>query len=300
MNKLTQRGAHAIEAATVVTEERRAQSGTAPSHRIVIVGGGAGGLELATRLGDQLGRRGAAQVTLIEKARTHFWKPHLHEIAAGTVNLHAHAVDYIAQSHWHRFRYCMREMTGLDRQRREVHVAPYIDPDEGEHVTGSSVFGYDTLVIAVGSLNNDFGTPGVQEHAIRLETPAQAVRFHRRLVNACVRANAQSTALRPEQLKVAIIGAGATGVELAAELHHATRILVSYGLDRIDPERDISLNLIEAMVLATGKPLLGEEPVERCRVWLHNGEDPIEEMNRRIAAVCGFYGLPMTELEGWL
>lgn len=246
MNKVVQRGTHAAEAANVVTDDRRAQAGSAPSHRIVIVGGGAGGLELATRLGAQLGGRRAAQVTLIEKARTHFWKPHLHEIAAGTVDLHRYAVDYLAQSHWHGFCYCMGEMTGLDRQRREVHVAPYIDPSEGEHVSGPRLFGYDTLVIAVGSLNNDFGTPGVQEHAIRLETPEQAERFHRRLVNACVRAQAQSTALRPEQLQVAIIGAGATGVELAAELRHSTRALVSYGLDRIDPERDISLNLIES------------------------------------------------------
>jgi NADH dehydrogenase len=215
-------------------------------HRILIVGGGAGGLELATRLGDTLGRRGLAQVTLIEKARTHFWKPHLHEVAAGTVDLNTHAVDYLAQSHWHCFRYRIGEMTGVDRTRREVHVAPYVDPDEGEQVAGARVFGYDTLVIAVGSLNNDFGTPGVQEHAILLETPTQAERFHRRLVNACVRAHAQSTPLRPEQLQVAIIGAGATGVELAAELHHTTRTLVSYGLDRIDPERDIRLNLIEA------------------------------------------------------
>ena len=104
--------------------------------QIVIVGGGAGGLELATRLGDTLGKRGRAQVTLVERARTHFWKPHLHEIAAGTVDLHAHAVDYLAQSHWHHFRYRMGEMTGVDRTRREVHVAPYIDPDEGEQVTG--------------------------------------------------------------------------------------------------------------------------------------------------------------------
>lgn len=215
-------------------------------HRIVIVGGGAGGLELATRLGDLLGKRGLAQVTLIEKARTHFWKPHLHEIAAGTVDLHTHAVDYLAQSHWHGFRYRMGEMTGLDRTKREVHVAPYVDPDEGEQVTSQRVFGYDTLVVAVGSLNNDFGTPGVQENAILLETPTQAERFHRRLVNACVRAHAQSSPLRVEQLQVAIIGAGATGVELAAELHHTTRALVSYGLDRIDPERDIHLNLIEA------------------------------------------------------
>jgi NADH dehydrogenase len=224
-------------------------------HRIVIVGGGAGGLELATRLGDTLGKRGLAQVTLIEKARTHFWKPHLHEIAAGTVDPHTHAVDYLAQSHWHGFRFRMGEMTGLDRARREVHVAPFIDLDAGEEVTGQRVFGYDTLVIAVGSLNNDFGTPGVQEHAILLETPAQAERFHRRLVNACVRAHAQSTPLRPEQLQVAIIGAGATGVELAAELHHTTRALVSYGLDRIDPERDIRIELIEA-----GPRILGALP----------------------------------------
>lgn len=215
-------------------------------HRIVIVGGGAGGLELATRLGDRLGRKGLAQVTLIEKARTHFWKPHLHEIAAGSVDVHTRSVDYLAQSHWHCFRYRMGEMVGLDRVRREVHVAPYYDDEEGEQVTSARVFGYDTLVIAVGSQCNDFGTPGVQQHAMMLETPAQADRFHRRLVNACVRAHAQPQPLRADQLQVVVIGAGATGVELVAELHKATRTLVSYGLDRIDPERDIRLNLIEA------------------------------------------------------
>ena len=214
-------------------------------HRIVIVGGGAGGLELATRLGDSLGRRGLAHITLIEKARSHFWKPHLHEIAAGSMDLHAHATDYLAQSHWHGFRYRVGEMVGLDREQRLVHVAPVVD-EEGESVTPAYSRGYDTLVIAVGSGTNDFGTPGVAEHAIALETPAQAQRFHRRLVNACLRAHMQREPLSPRQLQVAIIGAGATGVELAAELHKATRTLVSYNLERIDPERDIRLNLIEA------------------------------------------------------
>ncbi len=215
-------------------------------HRIVIVGGGAGGLELATSLGNRLGRKGRAQVTLIEKARTHFWKPHLHEIAAGSADVHTRSVDYMAQSHWHGFRYLMGEMVGLNRSRREVLVAPYVDELEGEQVTSQRAFGYDTLVMAVGSQSNDFGTPGVQEHAMLLETPAQADRFHRRLVNACVRAHTQTHPLQPGQLQVAVIGAGATGVELVAELHKATRTLVSYGLDRIDPERDIRLTLIEA------------------------------------------------------
>ena len=222
------------------------ESPAAPDlHRIVIVGGGAGGLELATRLGDTLGRKGLAHVTLIEKARSHFWKPHLHEIAAGSMDLHAHATDYLAQSHWHGFRYRVGEMVGLDRERRLVHVSPVVD-EEGEAVSPAYSRAYDTLVIAVGSGTNDFGTPGVAEHAIALETPAQAERFHRRLVNACLRAHMQQEPLSPRQLQVAIIGAGATGVELAAELHKATRTLVSYNLERIDPERDIKLHLIEA------------------------------------------------------
>jgi NADH dehydrogenase len=214
-------------------------------HRIVIVGGGAGGLELATRLGDTLGKRGHAEVTLIDKNRTHVWKPKLHEIASGSMDLSAHEVDYLAQAHWHHFRFRIGEMTALDRERREVRVAPYLDA-EGREVTPDRVFGYDTLVLALGSLSNDFGTPGVGEHALKLESKADAQRFHARMVNACIRAHAQTTPLRPEQLHVAIIGAGATGVELAAELHRTTRQVVAYGLDRVDAEKDIQVNLIEA------------------------------------------------------
>jgi NADH dehydrogenase len=214
-------------------------------HQIIVVGGGAGGLELATRLGNRLGKRGKAAVTLVEKARAHLWKPLLHEVAAGSMDLGVHELDYLAQSHWHGFRYRIGEMIGLDRQRREVHVAPFVD-EEGDAVTPQRVFPYDTLIIAVGSLTNDFNTPGVKEHAIALETPAEAARFHRRLVNALIRAHAQPGPLRPEQLQVAIIGAGATGVELSAELHNTTRQLVAYGLDRIDPQKDIKINLIEA------------------------------------------------------
>ena len=216
---------------------------TLPRHRVVIVGGGAGGLELATRLGDSLGR--SAEVTLIERNRTHVWKPKLHAIAAGSMDIAAHEVDYLAQAHRHRFRYRIGEMTGLDRRRREVHVAAYHDAD-GREVTPRRSFGYDTLVLAVGSNSNDFRTPGVGEHAMKLESQADARRFHAAMVNACIRANAQTTPLRPEQLKVAIIGAGATGVELAAELHRTTRQVVAQGLDRVDANKDITVNLIEA------------------------------------------------------
>jgi NADH dehydrogenase len=214
-------------------------------HRIVIVGGGAGGLELATRLGNRLGRRGLAEITLIDKARAHLWKPLLHEVAAGSMDLGHHALGYLAQAHWHHFNYRTGEMIGLDRARREVRVGPVVE-ESGAEITGARSYRYDTLVLAVGSLTNDFGTPGVAQYAISLETPEQAAKFHGRLVNACIRAQGQAEPLRPGQLQVAIIGAGATGVELAAELHKTTRDLVAFGLDRIDPDKDTTLHLIEA------------------------------------------------------
>ena len=213
--------------------------------RVVIVGGGAGGLELATKLGDRFGSRGAVDVTLIERARTHFWKPHLHQLAAGSMDVRVYETDYLAQSHWHRFRFLLGAMHRLDRARHVVQVAPFVDED-GETVTPQRDVDYDKLVIAVGSRTNDFGTPGAREYAISLDDADAAERFHRRLVNAFMRAHAQRDPLSAAQLRIAIIGAGATGVELAAELHNAARTLVSYGLDRVDVDRQMRLVLIEA------------------------------------------------------
>jgi NADH:ubiquinone reductase (H+-translocating) len=214
-------------------------------HQVVVVGGGAAGLELVTKLGDTLGRRREAAATLIERARGHLWKPLLQEVAAGSMDVDEHELDYLAHAHWHRYRFRYGEMVGLDRARKAVVLAPTFD-EEGREITPRRAFRYDTLVIAVGSVTNDFGTPGVKEHAIALETPQQAVRFNRRLVNACLRAHAQAEPVRPGQLHVAIIGAGATGTELAAELHRTARAVVAYGLERVDPERDIRITLIEA------------------------------------------------------
>jgi NADH:ubiquinone reductase (H+-translocating) len=222
-------------------------SGTtsATPHRIVVVGGGAAGLELVTRLGHRYGRRGTAHITLVERARTHLWKPLLHAVAAGSLDRDRHELHYLRQAHNHHFAYRFGPMTGIDREAREVLVGATLD-DEGREVTAPSRLAYDTLVLCIGSVTNDFGTPGAAEHAVPLENVAQASRFHRRLVNACLRANSQPGPVRPGQLHVAIIGAGATGTELAAELHRTVRAVVAYGLDRIDPARDLRIRLIEA------------------------------------------------------
>jgi len=222
-----------------------ARPGAEAQHRLVVVGGGAAGLELVTSLGNRLGRRGRASVTLVECARTHLWKPLLHGVAAGSIDPGNSEVNYLAQAHWHGFRYRLGELVGLDRAAREVHLAATFDEDRRQITPPRSV-GYDTLVLAIGSITNDFGTPGVAKYAVPLETPAQAERFNRRLLNACLRAQTQQDPVRPGQLHVAIVGAGATGTELAAELHRTIREVVAFGLDRIDPQRDIHIVLIEA------------------------------------------------------
>ncbi|WP_232631195.1 NAD(P)/FAD-dependent oxidoreductase [Methylobacterium sp. Leaf118] len=214
-------------------------------HKIVVVGGGAAGLELVTKLGNKYGKSGKAHVTLVDRARTHIWKPLLHEVAAGSLDVGHHAVDYLHHAHANHFRYRIGEMTGLDREHRLVQLAASTD-SEGRLVTPVRTIPYDTLIMAVGSTTNDFGTPGVKEHAIALDTQDQAVRFHQRLVNGMLRAHTQEGPVRPGQLHVTVIGAGATGTELAAELHRTTREVAKTGLDRIDPAKDLKITLVEA------------------------------------------------------
>jgi NADH dehydrogenase len=219
-------------------------SSTVP-HRIVIVGGGAAGLPLATKLGDKLGRGGRVTVTLVDRFATHLWKPLLHEVAAGRMDADLHSFDYFLIAYWHHFRFRFGALTGLDRARREVRLAAVID-DDGEEILPAGTLPYDTLIFCIGSIGNDFGVPGVAEHAISLDTADDAERFHRRLVAACVRAEGRASRGESATVDIVIIGAGATGVELAAEIRNCTRAFASYGLDFLKPERDVHLTILEA------------------------------------------------------
>jgi NADH dehydrogenase len=214
-------------------------------HRIVIVGGGAGGLPLAVKLGDKLGRRGAAEITLVDRFATHLWKPLLHEVAAGRMDADVHGVDYLALAYWHHFRFRQGTVAGLDRAKHELALDAVFD-DDGVLMLPRRVVRYDTLLFCVGSISNDFHVPGVAAHSIALDTLNDAERFHRRLLAACVRADAEAAAGRPAGVNIVIIGAGATGVELAAEIRHTTGAHASYGLDYLNPAKDIRQTVVEA------------------------------------------------------
>ncbi|MCQ3034276.1 NAD(P)/FAD-dependent oxidoreductase [Pseudomonas syringae] len=213
------------------------------THRIVIVGGGAGGLELATRLGKTLGKKGTASVTLVDANLTHIWKPLLHEVAAGSLNSYEDELNYVAQAKWNHFQFQLGKMTGLNREARQIHLAATLDENGVELVPARSL-DYDSLVISVGSTTNDFNTLGAAEHCLFLDSRKQAEKFHQQLLNHYLRAHAGQVD-HTQEITVAIVGAGATGVELAAELHNAAHELAAYGLGKIKPE-NLRITVIEA------------------------------------------------------
>ena len=213
--------------------------------RIVIVGGGAGGLELATRLGARLGRR-RCEVVLVDRNPTHIWKPLLHEVATGSLDTNLDEVSYRGHSRRWGYRFVLGAMETVDRKARELVVAPLLN-EKGHEVVERHRISYDYLVIAIGSEANDFGTPGVQEHCMLLDSRADADRFRDRFLKHCLRVSrAMSAALPREQfVNIAIAGAGATGVELAAELYNAAAGLRHYRLEVFDETR-LNVTLIEA------------------------------------------------------
>ncbi|MBN7818680.1 NAD(P)/FAD-dependent oxidoreductase [Bowmanella yangjiangensis] len=208
---------------------------------ILIVGGGAGGLELATQLGHKLGKKKQAQIILVDKNTSHIWKPLLHEVASGSLDTSTDGVAYSAHGAKHYYQFQHGEMVGLNAQRKSVRLAAMFD-EEGRLVVPERDLAYDTLIMAIGSVSNDFGTPGVADHCYFLDSPKQADKFHRSLINAFVRVN-QADAR--EYLNIAIVGGGATGVELSAELYHVAALAQRYGLPQINAHR-LRISLIEA------------------------------------------------------
>jgi NADH dehydrogenase len=245
-------------------------------HRIFVIGGGAGGFELVTRLGRRLGKRGLAEVTLVDIKLSHIWKPLLHEIASGTLNAHEDELNYLYYAHENHFTFRLGSLEALDRANKTFTLGPSYD-ENGQEFIPRRTFHYDTLVLCIGSLTNDFGVPGVREHCAFLDTREQADRFHRNLLRDVYAANVQSEPLRESQLHIAIVGAGATGVELAAELQSSLLQMAAFGLDRVVPKRDVKIYIIEGAdrILPGLPPEVSERTrrvLERIDVQIITGE----------------------------
>lgn len=209
---------------------------------IVIVGGGAGGLELVAHLGRSLGKQNKATITLVDPSPIHLWKPLLHEVAAGTLNSYEDELNYLAYASTHYFQFCLGSMQGINRVKKDIILAPIYDKNQQEIIPQRQI-PYDILVIAVGSVSNDFNVPGVAENCLFLDNSDQANTFQQFFIKKMMHLPYYFKE-KGQKLTIAIVGGGATGVELAAELHYAIRQMAKYGF-AFDPEK-VVINLIEA------------------------------------------------------
>lgn len=221
---------------------------------IVVVGGGAGGLELVTYLGNKLGNQ--AKVTLVDRNPTHLWKPLLHEVATGILDIGTDAVSYRAQAHQNNFYFEQGSITRIDRTNKYIELSPIYRQD-GSPIVVARRIPYDYLVLAIGSKSNDFNTKGVAEHCIFLDSSEQALRFQHNMLSLFLRfsenfnlseigeESQQQPLVEEGKVNIAIVGGGATGVELAAELYSATQYLSLYGYGHIDTDC-LQVTLIEA------------------------------------------------------
>ena len=286
---------------------------------IVIVGGGAGGLELACKLGRKLG---PSKVMLVDTRLYHIWKPSLHEVAAGTLDIHQEGLSYQMLAHDNGFTFIYGPMTALDHEARRITVGA-VRASDGEDVLHERRIDYGSLVIAVGSTSNYFGVPGARENTISLNATEDAERFRLRLL----RLMAVAEQAREERndadaaLDVVIIGGGATGVELAAELREASGVYATYGFSRLQVKRDVRITLLEGAprilaplperVSAAALKLLDERGirvVNNCRVTKIEADRVLDnDGNVYPASLCvwaagirapeflGTLGLPVTK-----
>jgi len=219
--------------------------------KILVIGGGAGGLELATQLGRKLGKKGKASITLVDRNKTHLWKPLLHEVATGSLDTGIDALSYAAHAKNQGFDFQLGCFSGLDRDTKTVTIAPLYN-DSDELLIAERTLQYDYLVLAIGSMCNDFNTKGVKDNCIFLDSPDQAHRFHKELLNAFLLHSASKD--KNAKVNIAIVGAGATGVELSAELHNTASQLSAFGFTNVNQE-SLNVTLVEA-----GKSILPALP----------------------------------------
>ena len=236
-------------------------------HKLVVVGGGVAGLDIASHLAGKRAGDLRLRVDLIDREAAYVWKPMLHTIAAGTSEASAQQTAYAAQARSRGFSYQPGEVVGIDRDRREVLIGPLRDGDEV--LVPARAIAFDTLVLAVGSGANDFGTPGVTEHCEAIDSRSEAIAFNDRLRICMVKA-----AVSQQPFTVGIVGAGATGVELAAELVQAAAIAEQYGVAGAS-------SLLKVVLIEAGSRVLGPFPdrvadaarakLEQLRVQIYTG-----------------------------
>jgi len=208
--------------ATVVAAEHNGRGAGTGRRRVVIVGGGFGGLTAAKALG-----KADVDVTLIDRHSHHLFQPLLYQLACGGLSPAECATPIRASVHRNdNVSVLMGEARGLDVERRELVL------DRGERLP------YDSLILACGAQTSYFGNDAWCEHCYGLKTLADAVGLRNRIYGAFEMAErASDPAKRERWMTFVVVGGGPTGVELAGELSIITRHTMKGYYKRIDPKQ---------------------------------------------------------------
>ncbi len=181
--------------------------------RIVVLGGGYGGVEAAKVLERQLGKRRDVRITLIDRNSYHSLMTELHEVAGGRVEPESVQISY-------------RKIFGAKRVELVTDNIRTVDFETREVISTTDRYPYDYLVLGAGGEPEDYGLPGIKEHAFMLWSMEDALRLRRHLQDMYRRASAEhDQQKRSEMLTFVVAGAGFTGVELAGELMDQRHVL---------------------------------------------------------------------------
>jgi NADH dehydrogenase len=217
-------------------------------HRVVVVGGGFGGLQAATRL-----RREPVELTLIDRRNFHLFQPLTYQVATGALS--PGEIAYPLRTIFKRarnVRVMLAEVGGFDLEGRELRLS------SADGVPAPPSIGYDTLIVAGGSRYSYFGHDEWGEFATEVKSLESALTTRRRILSAFEAAELEpDPERRASWLTFVVVGAGPTGVEMAGQIAELARDTLSRDFKRADP-RTGRILLIEAVdrVLTSFPPSL--------------------------------------------
>jgi NADH:quinone reductase (non-electrogenic) len=179
--------------------------------RVLILGGGFGGLYAALHLQKSLGDDPSVQVTLVNKENFFLFTPMLHEVAASDLDL-SNIVSPV-RTLLKKVAFFQGDVQGIDLDRRTVIVSHGLDTHEHD-------MPYDALVLALGSVTNFYGLPGLEERALTMKSLGDAVYLRNRLIQLMEEADTECCALERSPLMTFVVaGGGFAGVETIAGIH---------------------------------------------------------------------------------
>lgn len=201
--------------------------------RVVVIGGGFGGLEVARRLA-RANKRREIQLTLIARENFFQFNPLMPEVATGAVETRHIVYPLRSFCAPHGIRFLRNEVRAVDPERKVLRLRHDLEVP------------YDHLVVAAGATSNFFGIPGAEQHSLVFKTLMDAVRLRAHVVEMWELADqATDPVIQRELLTFVVAGGGITGVEVCSELVSMFRSTMAE-LYRFVPQSMVSVHLVEA------------------------------------------------------